>query len=76
MAKIYYKAHPVIVWLGEAAADGDRALNAIRIAADEEFTKSSNNETNQQAILDLLQRPWFQRIWVRAQILKRIGGSY
>ncbi|KAL8404479.1 hypothetical protein RB594_009368 [Gaeumannomyces avenae] len=27
-------------------------------------TNSSNNEANQQAILKLLQRPWFQRIWV------------
>lgn len=66
MAKIYCKTNRVIVWLGEAAAGGDRALNAIRIAADKESTKSSDYQTNQQAILDLLQRPWFQRIWVRA----------
>jgi hypothetical protein len=66
MAKIYCKANRVIVWLGEAEADGHHALNAIRIAADEESIKPSNYQTNQQAVLNLLQRPWFQRIWVRA----------
>jgi hypothetical protein len=71
MAEIYCKANRVIVWLGEATADDDRTLKAIRIAADDETTKSSNNATSQQAILALLQRPWFQRIWVRAQTLKR-----
>ncbi|OCK83998.1 HET-domain-containing protein, partial [Lepidopterella palustris CBS 459.81] len=68
MGTIYCKAHRVIVWLGEALADDDRALNAIRIAADEEITKFSTNETNQQAILDLIQRPWFQRIWVLQEV--------
>lgn len=76
MANIYCKANRVIVWLGEAVANGDRALNTIRIAADKESTKSSDHQTNQQAILDLLQRPWFQRIWVRAYIFKRIEISY
>jgi hypothetical protein len=55
----------VIVWLGEAAADSDQALKEIRVAADEESIRSSHNEGNQQAILALLQRKWFQRIWVR-----------
>lgn len=76
MANIYCKANRVIVWLGEAVANGDRALNTIRIAADKESTKSSDHQMNQQAILDLLQRPWFQRIWVRAYIFKRIEISY
>ncbi|KAJ8060060.1 hypothetical protein OCU04_011669 [Sclerotinia nivalis] len=105
MAKIYSKACRVIIWLGEAADDSDRALKEIVIAAEkynlanfsdeqfinssdeqftnsldeelaiflnEEFTDSSNEEfkytsdktTNQKAILALLRRPWFQRIWV------------
>lgn len=81
MAKIYAKAGRVIVWLGDAADNGDQALEAIRKAAQEQYTdsaiyepnhqatlardltNSSNNEAN-QAILRLLQRPWFQRIWV------------
>ncbi|RYP72091.1 hypothetical protein DL771_004422 [Monosporascus sp. 5C6A] len=60
MAKIYAKASRVIVWLGEAAAGSDQALEEIRSAA-ELSTKPSVNETG---ILPLLQRPWFQRIWV------------
>lgn len=67
MAKIYCKANRVIVWLGEAAADSDQALKEIRVAADEESIRSSRNEGNQQAIFALLQRKWFQRIWVWPQ---------
>ncbi|RYP52665.1 hypothetical protein DL768_002221 [Monosporascus sp. mg162] len=73
MAKIYAKASRVIVWLGEAAADSDQAIEYIRTAAVEESSKSLVdeslvNETSQQAILTLLQRPWFQRIWVLQEV--------
>ncbi|KAL8367183.1 hypothetical protein RB599_010267 [Gaeumannomyces hyphopodioides] len=88
MAKIYAKASCVIVWLGDAADNGDQALEAIRKAAQEQhtnsaiyepnhratlapshqgLTNSSNNEAN-QAILRLLKRPWFQRIWVLQEV--------
>jgi hypothetical protein len=62
MAEIYAKASRVIVWLGEAENDGDRALEAIRLAG---FTKPLDAERCQQAIPKLLQRQWFQRVWVR-----------
>ncbi|EXA31269.1 hypothetical protein FOPG_18083 [Fusarium oxysporum f. sp. conglutinans race 2 54008] len=66
MAKIYAKASRVIVWLGEAAASSDQALEEIRIAA---ATNPAISETNhQQAILTLLERPWFQRIWVLQEV--------
>lgn len=65
MAKTYAKASRVLVWLGEATADSDQALEAIRKAAEEQSTNTAINETNGQAILTLLKRPWFQRIWVR-----------
>ncbi|KAH7141999.1 heterokaryon incompatibility protein-domain-containing protein, partial [Dactylonectria macrodidyma] len=68
MARIYAKASCVIVWLGEAAADSDQALEDVRIAAAKQSTKSSMNETNQQAILTLLHRSWFQRIWVLQEV--------
>jgi hypothetical protein len=76
MPKIYSKAHRIIVWLGEAADNSDEALEAIRIAAGKQSTNSSNDETIQQSILKLLQRPWFQRIWVRKQSLDNIRRSY
>jgi hypothetical protein len=60
MAKIYSSAHLVIVWLGEKAEDTDGALENICSAANGKSTEHSKKET----ILNLLQRPWFQRIWV------------
>ncbi|WAO95272.1 Hypothetical protein NCS54_01288500 [Fusarium falciforme] len=64
MAKIYAKASGVIVWLGEATPDSGQALEEIRMAA-EQRTKLSINES---AILGLLERPWFQRIWVLQEV--------
>lgn len=65
MAEIYSKASRVIVWLGEAENDSDQALEEIRLAADETSTEPLVNEPTKQAILALLQRPWFERIWVK-----------
>ncbi|KAF2022634.1 HET-domain-containing protein [Setomelanomma holmii] len=72
MAKIYGQANRVIVWLGDAADDSDRAVEEIRIAAGKQFGKQSTDfstdETLQQAIRALLRRPWFRRIWVLQEI--------
>jgi hypothetical protein len=64
MARIYSKASRVIVWLGEMELDSDQALEDICFAANKDFTERSRGEINQQAIINLLQRPWFRRIWV------------
>ena len=64
MAKIYSKATRVLVWLGETADNSDTALERMRIAAENESPDSLNDKTIRQAILALLQRPWFRRIWV------------
>ena len=63
MAKIYGKANRVVVWLGEAADNSDRAFEEIRTRR--KGLEFSDNEVIQQAVLALLQRPWFRRIWVR-----------
>ena len=65
MAKIYGQANRVVVWLGEAADNSNQALEEIRLAGDKMSTNSLNKEMMQQAVLTLLQRPWFRRIWVR-----------
>jgi hypothetical protein len=65
MAMIYSKAHRVLVWLGETADDIKGALEDMQRAASEESTDHSAKRINQKAIFNLLQRPWFQRIWVR-----------
>jgi hypothetical protein len=72
MAKIYSNAHRVIVWLGEQTVEIQGALEVIQLAANEELTERSKKETKQQAILNLLQNPWFQRIWVRNKLLDTV----
>jgi len=69
MAEIYSRASRVIIWLGEPAAGSDEALEAIRVAADKTPTEPLANEPIKQSILALLQRPWFERVWVREQTL-------
>jgi Heterokaryon incompatibility protein (HET) len=76
MAKIYSEANRVIVWLGEMADNSNDALEGIRVAAQQESTNSLNDKTLQRAILALLQRPWFRRIWVSEQTLDTRRGNY
>lgn len=69
MAKIYAKASRVVVWLGEGdgATGFNQALEQIRVAAFQQSVNAPVSKTHHQAILRLLQRPWFERIWVRSQ---------
>ncbi|KAK3346892.1 heterokaryon incompatibility protein-domain-containing protein [Lasiosphaeria hispida] len=78
MAKIYAKASRVVVWLeeattgggrvhGEATTDSDRALEELRVAASRQ-PKTLASGTDHQAMLTLLQRLWFQRIWVLQEV--------
>jgi hypothetical protein len=68
MAEIYAKARRVVVWLGEAENDSERALEAIRLTGRSTATLL-NAELAQQAVLQRLQRPWFRRIWVKTKAL-------
>jgi len=66
MAMVYARACRVIVWLGEAEDDSEQALEEIHRAAAEQPTKL--HQKMQDAILTLLRRPWFKRIWVSKQM--------
>ncbi|THV47789.1 hypothetical protein BGAL_0289g00170 [Botrytis galanthina] len=66
MAKIYSKASQVVIWLGEAADNSDRALGEIVIAVNQ--SEISSDKTARKAVLALLQRPWFRRIWVLQEV--------
>ncbi|KAK3896460.1 hypothetical protein C8A05DRAFT_20565, partial [Staphylotrichum tortipilum] len=67
MAKIYAKASRVIIWLGEAAATSDQALEDIRMSSNQQSPPLG--KTNKQAILDhLLKWTWFERIWVLQEV--------
>ena len=68
MAKMYSRASRVIVWLGETADDSDRAVEEIRVVAGRQSTYSPTQEMLPKAIIALLRRPWFRRIWVRGQL--------
>ncbi|KAH7355909.1 heterokaryon incompatibility protein-domain-containing protein, partial [Pyrenochaeta sp. MPI-SDFR-AT-0127] len=68
MAKIYSQASNVIVWLGEAAENSDRALEDIRVAAAYKLTNSLFHKNSERSILRLLERPWFHRIWVLQEV--------
>ncbi|PQE33956.1 hypothetical protein CJF32_00002798 [Rutstroemia sp. NJR-2017a WRK4] len=78
MARVYGEANRVIVYLGEAADNSDQAIECIRSAADEEPVDldldQSINEKDQEAVLEQLKRPWFQRMWVaqEAALARRI----
>lgn len=62
MAKIYASAKRVVVYLGEAADGSDEAMEAILAAGIR--PRRDHNEDTVEAIYLLLQRDWFQRIWV------------
>lgn len=62
MRSIYAQAERVLVWLGEAIENGDKALEAIRYIAQEH---GRNNGENYEICLRLLERAWFRRVWVR-----------
>jgi ankyrin repeat protein len=69
MANIYGKANRVVVWLGEAADDSEKAFEDIRIAGEDTSAFSSSARQNgdksiNEPMLALLRRPWFYRIWV------------
>ncbi|KAF2193318.1 HET-domain-containing protein [Zopfia rhizophila CBS 207.26] len=66
MAKTYGKANRVLVWLGESADNSDRAFEEIR--ARKKWSDSSDDETIQQAVLALLRRPCFRRIWILQEV--------
>ncbi|PIG87823.1 hypothetical protein AARAC_011885, partial [Aspergillus arachidicola] len=69
MRTIYAQAERVIVWLGDATENGDKALKAIRCLAEKQDTTSTlNTSKNYDACLRLLQRDWFSRIWVLQEV--------
>ncbi|KAK0627771.1 heterokaryon incompatibility protein-domain-containing protein, partial [Immersiella caudata] len=95
MADIYANANRVVVWLGEASADSDIAFDALKGAARGKFMKLDEEEDledvqkkapgesleERRAVFAVLERPWFQRIWVvqevgvARRILMKCGSS-
>ncbi|KAF2818578.1 TPR-like protein [Ophiobolus disseminans] len=66
MAKIYGKAYRVIVWLGKAADNSERVFEEMR--ARKRWIDASDNESLRQAVVALLERQWFRRIWILQEV--------
>lgn len=62
MRSIYAQAERVLVWLGEAIEDGDKALESIRYIAQ---GQGKTDGEDREICLRLLERAWFRRIWVK-----------
>jgi hypothetical protein len=63
MYQVYSRANRVLVWLGDAADDSSQAFDDIRIAAEDQVPVDLDAK-RQFAASKLLQRPWFERMWV------------
>ena len=74
MVRIYGRARRVIVWLGEAADNSDQAFEEIRKR--KKWPDDSENETVRCAVVTLLQRRWFRRIWVRVETLDKLDKHH
>ncbi|KAH6961960.1 heterokaryon incompatibility protein-domain-containing protein, partial [Ilyonectria sp. MPI-CAGE-AT-0026] len=69
MAKIFAKANCVIVWLGEVGGNTDQALkDLLRAARALDEDRSPPKDIKKPGIFELLQRPWFERIWVLQEV--------
>ncbi|KAH6031783.1 hypothetical protein HBI83_022120 [Parastagonospora nodorum] len=79
MAMIYGFAKRTIVWLGEETEGSDIALEAIRFAGNKRDSIFNDNNGSsgragadegyvRNAIASLLQREWFERIWVLQEV--------
>ncbi|GAB1206045.1 hypothetical protein APSETT445_004726 [Aspergillus pseudonomiae] len=65
MARIYGQAKNVIVWLGEEENDSTSTLARLQVAAEGERLLEEINDT---ALIALLERPWFRRVWVLQEV--------
>ncbi|KAE8151467.1 heterokaryon incompatibility protein-domain-containing protein [Aspergillus avenaceus] len=70
MRAIYAQAQHVIVWLGEATENGDKALETIRrLGEGQDLTNYIFKvPDDDDAYLGLLNRDWFNHIWVLQEV--------
>jgi hypothetical protein len=72
MANIYSRASNVCVWLGESNQDGEAAMKFIPEILDlSHFTNTVQDQATWlqwKALVDLMRRPWFSRLWMLQNI--------
>lgn len=69
MGTIFRNAARVIIYMGESSEDSDKALNAIADIGG----RATSCEV--AAIKSLLQRPWFERVWVLQEVAMSRAAS-
>ncbi|KAL1646839.1 hypothetical protein SLS58_002974 [Diplodia intermedia] len=65
MPSIYREATRVVVYLGEAADESDRAMDYIHL---DKWQDDWRKTVPPVAVQKLLERPWFSRIWVLQEV--------
>ncbi|KAI6868575.1 hypothetical protein KC338_g3903 [Hortaea werneckii] len=77
MRLIFSRANSVKVWLGEAAANSDQAMDFIRTCATSDsfnkLIKDHSRPADWAALSSLMRRPWFSRRWIIQEIA--LGNS-
>ncbi|KAK4223051.1 heterokaryon incompatibility protein-domain-containing protein [Podospora fimiseda] len=69
MPSLYSMASHVIVWLGTAKESEKLALEAMGLAAEGSYDEDILSEEGvREAILSILRREWFKRIWVVQEV--------
>ncbi|RMZ33817.1 hypothetical protein D0859_02068 [Hortaea werneckii] len=72
MRLIFSRANSVKVWLGEAAANSDQAMDFIRTCATSDsfnkLIKDHSTPADWAALSSLMRRPWFSRRWIIQEI--------
>ncbi|CAG8950453.1 hypothetical protein HYFRA_00006949 [Hymenoscyphus fraxineus] len=66
MGRIYGSAESVIIWLGVAKDDSDMIMDILGENHDPQLIYRLSHEEKKDALLLWLQRPYWNRIWIRA----------
>ena len=65
MSLVYARAATVEIWLGTAEDDGEPGLKYLA----SKNVEASATVEKVCAVIDLLQRPWFSRVWVMQELI-------
>lgn len=69
MGTIFRKAYHVYCWLGEARQDTYLAVQMLRDIEDGPVNYHLIQENHLRAMLDILYRPWWFRLWVAQEVI-------
>jgi len=70
MHRIYRAASRVLIYLGDSSSDSDKAISILEDDAngDRPFITDHLNQAETEAVINLLNRDWFHRVWVLQEV--------